>query len=174
MNKIKWKYEKRNINELQENKYNPRRMSKQKAKALKDSLKEHGQCKPIVITQDGKILGGHQRIRILRTMGVTEVDVSIPEKKLTREEEDSISIRLNKVQGDFDDELLANHFDPELLLKTGFIQSELDGYISNESKSKNFSISIKCETEEDLRHIESKLCEILMDFTTAKMKVRCK
>jgi len=123
---IKWKYEKRGIDELTENKDNPRRLSKKRAKDLKKSLESFGVCQPIVIQPDGSIIGGHQRLKTLRALGHNEVAVAVPSRALSDRELKELTIRLNKNVGEWDIDMLANVWDPKDLLDWGFDEKELD------------------------------------------------
>lgn len=172
--KITWKYEKRRINDLIENKDNPRRLSKQKAEKLKESLEELGLCQPLVIQPDGQLIGGHQRLRILRALGDSEVDVSIPSRQLTEREAQKLAIGLNKVCGEFDFDMLANRWDPLILLEAGFTEEELYTDIAPKEKPKTFSINLKFESEQDLRMIERELEGVMLNCPIFKMKVRVK
>jgi len=125
MEDIIWNYEKRNIDDLSENVDNPRRLTKKRAEDLKKSVKKFGLCQPIVIQKDGKILGGHQRLKILRSIGVNEVSVAIPSRALSKREAKELTIRLNKSVGDWDYDALANTWDPQDLLEWGFEETEL-------------------------------------------------
>ena len=173
-NKIKWKDGRRKIDELFEHPSNPRRMSKYKAEKLKWSMQKFGQCEAVVIQPNGKIISGHQRIKMLKSIGISEVDVRIPNRKLSEKEENQLLIGLNKIRGEFDDEKLINHFDPLLLLEAGFLKSELDDSIKLKKNLSSYSINIKFNNEEDLRYVEEELQNILFSFPEAKMKVRCK
>lgn len=172
MKEITWKYEKRDIDDLIENKDNPRRMSKKKAEELKKSLEKFGACQPIVVQQTGAIIGGHQRLKMLRSIGVERVDVAIPSRVLSDKEYKELSISLNKIGGEFDFDMLANRWDMDILLESGFSEDELISDIVPQEKPKKFTISIKFDNEDDLKHVESQLNTILCDFPTAKIKVR--
>ncbi len=174
MNEITWKYEKRNINDLIENKDNPRTMSKHKAECLKTSLKKYGQCEALVIQPDGKIVGGHQRLRTLRALGISEVDVAIPSRSLSGKEEQELTIGLNKICGQFDDDMLANRWDPLILCEAGFTEEELNTDIIPKEKPKSFSINLKFESETAVREMEKFLNDVMITSPTFKMKVRVK
>ena len=174
MEDIVWRYETRKLDELEENKDNPRRMSKKRAEELKESLKSFGVCQPIVVQPSGEIIGGHQRLRTLRSLGYREVFVAVPSRALSQEEFQELTIRLNKITGDFDDDMLANRWDLDILLRSGFTKEELHFEIEPKQKPKSLSINIKFETEDDLRSVEKQLNTILCDFPLATMKVRCK
>jgi len=174
MKDIEWTYEKRSINELTENKDNPRRLSKKRAEELKKSLGKFGVCQPIVIQPNGKIIGGHQRLKTIRSLGIDEVHVAIPSRTLSEREEQELTIGLNKISGDFDLDMLANRWDMGVLLDAGFTEEELHTDIIPQEKPKKFSINIKFDNEDDLRHIEKELLPIIDLFPAAMMKVRAK
>jgi ParB-like chromosome segregation protein Spo0J len=174
MEEIKWKYEKRKIEDLIENKINPRRLSKQKAEKLKESLEKFGICQPIVIQPNGKIIGGHQRLRILTSLGANEVDVSIPSRQLTEIEAAELTIGLNKISGEFDFDMLANQWEPSLLCEAGFTEEELKTEIIPKEQPKKFTITLKFENEDDLRHLEKELNPMMDIMPSASIKVRIK
>jgi len=174
METIDWKYEKRSIAALYENEHNPRRLSKKRAEELKESLRDFGLCQPIVMQTDGKIIGGHQRLKTLRDLGVDETTVAIPSRTLSEKEFQKLTIGLNKISGDFDYDVLANCWEPEVLIDSGFTEEELHTDIIPKEKPKKFSINLKFDNEDDLRHIEKELQPVIDLFPAATMKVRCK
>lgn len=174
MDKITWKYEVRSINDLTENVNNPRTLSKKRAEELKKSLGKFGVCKPIIIQPDGKVIGGHQRLKTLRSLGIDEVSVSIPSRALSKRESEELTISLNKISGDFDHDMLANRWEVDVLLDSGFTEEELHTDIIPQEKPKKFSITIKFDNEDDLRHVEKELQPVIDLFPSATMKVRVK
>jgi len=124
--KMDWNLQKLKIDEVFPNEQNPRRISKRQTKELKESLRKFGLCQPIVVNDSGKVLGGHQRLKLLRSLGYTTIDVYVPSQSLTQEEEEELAIRLNKNVGDWDYDILANCCDPEKLCQWGFTAPELD------------------------------------------------
>lgn len=122
---MKWNHEKRKLEDLYPNVKNPRKIGKREAKELKNSIDKFGLCQPIVLSSTGTIIGGHQRVKMLRALGYDSVDVCIPESPLTEKEEEELAIRLNKNLGTWDYDLLANHWEPEELLEWGFSSDEL-------------------------------------------------
>lgn len=114
------------LKKLKENPKNPRTLSKEQGKHLEESLSKFGQCEPVVINQDGLIIGGHQRVRTLKKLGYKTVDVYVPDTILDEKEVEELSIRLNKNTGEWDWEILGNEWEVEDLLKWGFTQDELD------------------------------------------------
>ena len=116
------------INNLLEADYNPRQLSKKQFETLKDSLEKFGFVDPVIINSnpDRKniIIGGHQRVKVAKQIGITEVPCF--EINLTIDQEKELNVRLNKNTGDWDWDLLANNFDVKNLLEWGFTEEELD------------------------------------------------
>ncbi len=125
------------INDLIQADYNPRQLSKDQFKTLKDSLEEFGFVDPVIINShpDRKniIIGGHQRVKVAKEIGITEVPCF--EIKLSLEKEKELNVRLNKNTGDWDWDALANNFDVGELLDWGFSRDELQ--VPEEEKTGN-------------------------------------
>jgi len=105
-------------------------MTADQVAALTDSLQRFGFVDPIIINsnKDRKniIIGGHQRIRIARELGIK--DIPCVEFDLTAEKERELNIRLNKNTGEWDWDALANYFDVGELTEWGFADDELQFY----------------------------------------------
>ncbi|WP_206917169.1 ParB N-terminal domain-containing protein [Alicyclobacillus suci] len=68
---------------------------------LKRSIEEFGLVEPIVWNQrTGKVVGGHQRLKILQDLGVAETDVVIVDLDETREK--ALNLALNKIEGEIE------------------------------------------------------------------------
>ena len=122
---MKWQAERRLISDLSPAEYNPRQLTEKQAKDLATSIERFDLADPIIINLDNKIIGGHQRINILKSRGVVEVDVRVPDRQLTQDEEMELNLRLNRNLGEWDFDALAN-IDEELLKSVGFESKELD------------------------------------------------
>lgn len=102
---------------------------------LRRSTEEFGCVVPLVVNeQTGNLVGGHQRLKVLQEQGIEEVDVVIVD--LSPEKEKALNIALNRIQGDWDKEKLADlldeltqipEFDVEL---SGFDQPDIDALIA--------------------------------------------
>ena len=125
MEKIKWHSESRNISELNPAPYNPRQLTKKQAEDLSKSLEKFSLAEPIVINLNNNIIGGHQRILLLKLKGVEEVDVRVPSRQLNIDEEQELNLRLNRNLGEWDFDALAN-LSEDLLKEVGFDSKELD------------------------------------------------
>jgi predicted RNA methylase len=110
--------------------YNPRQLTKDQYAQLKDSIMRFGLVDPLIVNKnkDRKniLVGGHQRLRIAKEMGVE----SIPcvEVDLTLDQEKELNIRLNKNVGEWDFDALANYFDVGELTEWGFSNDDLQFY----------------------------------------------
>ena len=117
---------KRNPKELIKADYNPRKISDKDFKQLKKSLETFQCVEPIVINQfegrENVIVGGHQRLKAMESLGWSEVPTI--EVYLDLDEEKELNVRLNKNTGEFDFELLTDLFDTDKLEEIGF---DLDG-----------------------------------------------
>lgn len=89
--------------------YNPRHALQpgdDEYEKLQRSLAEFGLVEPLVWNErTGNLVGGHQRLAILRAQGVTEVEVSVVD--LDPDRERLLNIALNRIQGEWDDHKLA-------------------------------------------------------------------
>lgn len=123
--------------------YNPRKDLKPgdpEYEKLKRSLEEFGYVEPVIWNRTtGRVVGGHQRLKILLNMGMEEVDCVVVE--MDEEKEKALNIALNKINGDWDKEKLAllitdlNAADFDVSL-TGFDPGELDDLFKDTMKEK--------------------------------------
>lgn len=74
---------------------------------IKDSIETFGYVEPIVWNKrTGNIVGGHQRVQVLKDMGAEEIEVS--EVDLSLKDEKQLSLALNKIKGKWDYEKLKD------------------------------------------------------------------
>jgi DNA modification methylase len=116
------------ISDLHPADYNPRTWDEKALNDLKKSIKRFGIVDPAIVNSAPErkniVIGGHMRIEAAKSLGITEMPVvylNIPDI----EKEKELNIRLNKNQGEFDFDLLAN-FAEEFLSDLGFNSEELD------------------------------------------------
>lgn len=90
--------------------YNPRKDLKPgdaEYEKLKRSIDHWDLVEPLVWNErTGNLVGGHQRLKILKARGDTEVDVSVV--NLSENDEKALNIALNKIHGEWDKRLLAD------------------------------------------------------------------
>lgn len=116
------------INDLKEADYNPRQMTTKQVDDLTASIKEFGLVDPIIVnihpSRKNIIVGGHQRLKIARSLGFK--DVPAVYVNLTIENEKRLNLRLNRNNGEWNWDTLANNFDVEELLEVGFDKKDLN------------------------------------------------
>ena len=142
------------ISELKQAEYNPRRLTTKQYSDLKASLDKFGCTIPIVINSDKTIIGGQQRVRIMRELGAEFVPAV--RVNLSKEDERELNIRLNKNNAEWDMDMLCN-FDIDNLLEWGFKHIELGFNIDKIEEDKPTTITIK---EKDIK-LANKLYEDL-------------
>ena len=133
--------EKKNVAELLPADYNPRkdlRPGDPEYEKLKRSIEQFGYVEPVIWNATtGRVVGGHQRLKVLQDMGMTEVDCVVVE--LDEEHEKALNVALNKISGEWDNDKLAlliadlqgADFDVSL---TGFEPAELDDLFKEDVK----------------------------------------
>ena len=125
------------LKELKPAAYNPRKKLKKGDKEyekIKQSLLKFGYVDPILVNEDLTVIGGHQRLTVLKDLDYETAKCVIV--KLSKEDEKALNIALNKITGQWDDALLADllldlqesDFNLDL---TGFEPPEIDDILSN-------------------------------------------
>ncbi len=126
---ITWRIETRKISSLKPNEKNPRRLSQEDADQLQKSLDKFGLVDKPIVNANGGIIGGHQRVSLLKRNKVKEVDCWVPDRLLDPKEVDEFCIRLNRNHGEFDFDKLANEFETSDLIDWGFKAEEFLGEV---------------------------------------------
>lgn len=112
----KWK-----LSEVKANPNNPRIIKDDKFKKLVQSIKDFPEMlelRPIVVNNDGVVLGGNMRLKACKEAGLKEVPV-IKASELTEEQQKEFIIKDNVGFGEWDWEDLANNWDAEDLTDWG-------------------------------------------------------
>lgn len=116
------------INLLKLSEYNPRKHSKEMLEQLTRSIVEFDMPLPIIANKAESrlniVIGGHARVKVAKELGhatvpVVYVDIADIEK------EKMLNLKLNKISGEWDFDLLAT-FDESFLTEVGFTTEELD------------------------------------------------
>ena len=134
--------EKRKTSDLLPAEYNPRkdlRHGDAEYEKLKRSIEQFGYVEPVIWNKvTGRVVGGHQRLKVLLDMGITELECVVVE--MDEEKEKALNIALNKISGDWDKNKLAlliadlqvSDFDVTL---TGFDPAEIDALFKDTLKN---------------------------------------
>jgi hypothetical protein len=105
--------EKIDIGELKPNADNPRTIKSDKMKKLVKSIKDFPEMlevRPIVVDDDLVVLGGNMRLEACRRAGLKEVPI-IRFKDLTEERKKEFIVKDNVGFGEWDWDILENHWD---------------------------------------------------------------
>ena len=144
--------------------YNPRKNLQQsdpEYKKLKRSIETFGYVEPVIWNgRTGNIVGGHQRFKVLCELGKTEIDCVVVD--LEDSEEKSLNLALNKISGEWDENLLAELIaDLEKsgndLDVTGFSESEIESLL-NGFYNNNACVEDKFDKEKALAEVEEQGC----------------
>jgi len=146
--------EKKNTADLLPADYNPRKDLKPgdaEYEKLKRSIEQFGYVEPVIWNKTtGRVVGGHQRLKVLIDMGISEVECVVVE--MPEDKEKALNIALNKISGDWDKDKLAlliadlqgADFDVSL---TGFDPAELDDLLDIGADAKDDDFDVDAELE---------------------------
>lgn len=121
------------INQLKAAEYNPRKKLEKTDEAyqrIKASIEEFGFVDPIIVNINTMtVIGGHQRLEILKDLNYEEVECVV--LNLDEKQEKKLNLSLNKNTGYWDNDKLEQLFDElglseQELFATGFSMSEVE------------------------------------------------
>lgn len=130
------------IDDLKPVDYNPRvelKPGDREYEKICASIERFGYAEAIIVNNDLTVIGGHQRLNVLKDLGYTKIEVA--QVDLSKQEEKALNIALNKITGVWDSEKLTdllssldeNDFDLSL---TGFDETELEDLFRVEETGK--------------------------------------
>ncbi len=130
------------IEKLKPAEYNPRKDLKpedEEYQKIKKSLIEFGYVAPVIVNSDMTVIGGHQRLKVLKELGYTEIECNVVD--LDKAKEKALNIALNKITGEWDntklEELLAELKETDIDMDmTGFSFDEVDNMLKDITGSK--------------------------------------
>lgn len=126
------------IDELNQAKYNPRKdlqPGDDEFESLKRSISQFGYVSPIIVNKRNHVIvGGHQRLKVLKSLGYEEVLCVLVD--LNETDEKMLNIALNKIEGEWNMDQLElvlkdikeSGLDPTL---TGFSMDDIDDLIGD-------------------------------------------
>lgn len=146
------------IDQLKPDPSNPRRISEADLEALTRSIQEFGLVDPVIVRrEDGLVIGGHQRLVAARRLGLKSVPVVRLNLSLDRSR--LLNVALNKISGEFDEELLA-----QLLADLGSVEGidlGLTGFAEDELATLLDSLDRRDRRErEETFDVESALADL--------------
>lgn len=151
-----------NISKLKTAEYNPRDITKNHYAKLKASIETYGILQPLIVNTNGSrrnvIIGGHQRFKIAKELGIEELPVKFLNLNYNRERK--LNLSLNKNTGHFDKDILANEFEIEHLLDIGFTEFELGINDFIESKYKTFTTKLTKSEHKKTQQVLHKIMKV--------------
>jgi len=124
---MEWHTEKRRVKDLVRYDKNPRVLSQVQLAGLQRSLKKYNVAELPCINTDGTLVAGNQRVLALSLLGRggEEIEVRVPNRKLTEKEFKDYLLTSNRSGASWDWEKLATDFDLGELLTAGFDSIDL-------------------------------------------------
>jgi DNA modification methylase len=157
------------IDQLRPDPANPRRISNAELEALTRSIREYGFVQPVLARkEDSTVIGGHQRLLAARRLGYKTVPVTFLD--LTVEQARVLNLALNKISGEWDEELLVRMLadlkpveEIDLSL-SGFSEDELEKLLKKldvrERREKDESFDLEAALEAARAAPRAKLGEV--------------
>ena len=165
------------ITKLKPAEYNPRKDLKpedEEYQRIKKSILEYGCVIPLVVNKDMTIIGGHQRLKILKDLGYNEIECVIVDYNKNKEKGCNITLNNENVSGEWDNlklkelmaELQKEDFDME---NTGFSFDEVDDILKDITGSKEDDFDL----EKELKEIEETISKIGDVWILGKHRLMC-
>src|SRR5262245_51278781 len=124
------------IDSLRPDPANPRRIGDRELEALTRSLHEWGFVQPVIaLRRGGTIVAGHQRVLAARKLGMKTIPAIFVDLPL--EQARLLNLALNKISGNWDEELLARmvteltEIEAVDLALSGFDDDELEALLKS-------------------------------------------
>lgn len=173
MSEIKWTLHTVKVSDIVELLINPRHIKDYDYDKLSESLGKFGLIDKPICNADMQLIGGHQRLRLLKDNGIRKVDVWMPDRLLDREEVKELCVRLNRNHGEFDFDTLANEFEVPDLLDWGFHADELGIELEEKPlKPQKYRIELEFSSLSELEDAANRVNEVAQEYDNCKMKVK--
>lgn len=147
------------IGEIKPNPDNPRKISKEAAEKLKKSIvafPDMLKIRPLVLDENNVVLGGNQKLIILKELGYKELPVEFAEG-WTEEQKKEFVVKDNLSSGEWDYDILRRDYNIEVLDEWGL---EIEAPILPEyqfENYENFEVEAEEKTEAKKEEIEENL-----------------
>jgi len=163
---IKWAEKTVKVSALKPFERNPRRIGEDAFDRLKKSLSENGYHQRIITTKDLRVIGGHQRIKALKELGLKEVPVLVPDQALSDDQFKRLLIQDNLPFGEWDFEILSADFSIEELTDFGMPEKWLG--LGEEVEPKADAEPGDVDDEDDARIVHCPKCKHEFSILTEK------
>lgn len=134
--KLDWHTEKRKVSALVPYEHNPRMMTAEQMRQLRESLEEFGLVEIPAINLDDTLIAGHQRCKamMLLGMGEQEIDVRVPSRMLTAKELKRYNLASNAIKGNWLEDVLKSHFADVNMDDYGLKVAEMDELLKRQEE----------------------------------------
>jgi len=126
--RLEWRTELRKVKDLIQYDKNPRTLNNVQMEGLQRSLKKFNIAELPCVNTDGTLVAGNQRVLALSLLGRgnEEIEVRVPNRKLSDKEFRDYLLTSNRSGGSWDFDKLASEFDIKELLTSGFDSFDLE------------------------------------------------
>lgn len=152
------------ITDLKLNDENPRTITDEKIKKLGESIRAFPKMmsiRPIVINKNNVVIGGNMRLRACALLGMTEIpdDWVRHADDLTPDEQRRFVIEDNVMFGEWDWDVLANHFETFQLMEFGLDIPQMNPVELTHVVEFNDTVNfiIKCDSIDQMELLKTKL-----------------
>lgn len=164
-----------NILKLKPSEYNPRKDLQPEDEEyikIKNSILEFGYVAPVIINADMTVIGGHQRLKVLKELGYEEIQCIVVD--LDKNKEKALNLALNKISGEWDNDkleaILAELKETDIDINiTGFSNDEVDDILKDITGSKEDDFDL----EEALEEIEEPITKVGDIWKLGKHRLLC-
>ncbi len=164
-----------NILKLKPSEYNPRKDLKPEDEEyikIKNSILEFGYVAPVIINADMTVIGGHQRLKVLKELGYEEIQCIVVD--LDKNKEKALNLALNKISGEWDNDkleaILAELKETDIDINiTGFSNDEVDDILKDIIGSNEDDFDL----EEALDEIEEPITKVGDVWLLGKHRLLC-
>lgn len=164
-----------NILKLKPSEYNPRKDLQPEDEEyikIKNSILEFGYVAPVIINADMTVIGGHQRLKVLKELGYEEIQCIVVD--LDKNKEKALNLALNKISGEWDNDkleaILAELKETDIDINvTGFSNDEIDDILKDIIGSNEDDFDL----EEALDEIEEPITKVGDVWLLGKHRLLC-
>jgi len=155
----------RQVGALRPNRANVRRHSEVNLKAIKASLRQFGQQKPIVVDSRGVVIAGNGTLEAARQLGWTHI--AAVESELTGKDRTAYAIADNRTGelAEWDEDILAEHLKAIGKIEVGFSKDAIAKLMRSVEKAaakqpdipECFQVVIECASETHQKQLYERL-----------------
>lgn len=154
------------VSDLQLNPQNPRTISAAAFDQLVESIRDFPvmmTLRPLVVDGDNVVIGGNQRLKAIRELGMSEVpDTWVkPASELTPAERERFIVMDNLTSGEWEYQLLAQHFNVTELAEWGVdipeVEVDMDEITNVLGFNEGINFYIACDNLDELAELQTKL-----------------